>query len=186
VVVQKLSTAQIWFILDNFVQSNKSFLMECLFFSPHLFVCNIYLFRFVFKICLFILVPVMCNLFPKRGKFFMIYASRLCFYEPFFFNVVFYVCSLLIFFSQPDVNITWITGHIHRSIVDKVNPSSEYVELVYKKCIINYIGLHLLKWACLKWVTFLGLRATPYIHVNITVYKICWLDLGTFNVHVLG
>jgi hypothetical protein len=78
----------------------KSFLMECLFCSPHLFVCNI------------------------------------------FFNVVFYVCSLLIFFSQPDVNITWITGHIHRSIVDKVNPSSEYVELVYKKCIINYIGLH--------------------------------------------
>ena len=27
---------------------------------------NIYLFTFVFKICLFILVPVMCNLFPKR------------------------------------------------------------------------------------------------------------------------
>jgi hypothetical protein len=24
------------------------------------------------------------------------------------------------------------------------------------------------------------------IHVNITVYKICWLDLGIFNVHVLG
>ena len=62
--------------------------------------------------------------------FFMIYPSRLCFYEPFFFNVVFYVCFLLICFSQPDVNITWITGHIHRSIVDKVNPTSEYVELV--------------------------------------------------------
>ena len=31
--------------------------------------------------------------------FFMIYASRLRFYEPFFFNVVFCVCSLLIFFS---------------------------------------------------------------------------------------
>jgi hypothetical protein len=29
---------------------------------------NIYLFTFVFKICLFILVPVMCNLFPKRGN----------------------------------------------------------------------------------------------------------------------
>ena len=28
------------------------------------------------------------------------------------------------------------------------------------------------------------LRATPYIHVNITVYKICWFDLGTFNLHV--
>ena len=24
-----------------------------------------------------------------------------------------------------------------------------------------------------------------YIHVNIRVYKICWLDLGTFSVHVL-
>jgi hypothetical protein len=48
----------------------KSVLMECLFFfsSIYFFVCNIYLFKFVFKICLFILVPVMCNLFPKRGN----------------------------------------------------------------------------------------------------------------------
>jgi hypothetical protein len=29
---------------------------------------NIYLFTFVLKICLFILVPVMCTLFPKRGN----------------------------------------------------------------------------------------------------------------------
>ena len=29
-------------------------------------------------------------------------------------------------------------------------------------------------------------RYSLYIYVNITVYKICWLDLGTFNVHVLG
>ena len=29
---------------------------------------NIYLFTFVFKVCLFILVPVMCKLFPKRGN----------------------------------------------------------------------------------------------------------------------
>jgi hypothetical protein len=48
------------------------------------------------------------------------------------------------FFSQPDVNITWITGHIHRSIVDKIDPTSEYVEMVKKKIyIINYIGLHI-------------------------------------------
>ena len=46
-----------------------------------------------------------------------------------FFNVVFCACSLLIFFSQPNVNITWITGHIHRSIVDKIDPTNEYVEM---------------------------------------------------------
>ena len=45
---------------------------------------------------------------------------------------------------------------------------------------------NLLMWAGLKQVTFSGLRATPDIHVNIMVYKICRLDLGTFNVHVLG
>ena len=47
----------------------------------------------------------------------------------FFFNVVFCVCSLLFFSSQPDVvNITWIIGHIHHSIVDKIDPASEDVE----------------------------------------------------------
>jgi hypothetical protein len=46
----------------------KSVLMECMFFSPQFFCINIYLFTFVFKICLFILVPVMCTLFPKRGN----------------------------------------------------------------------------------------------------------------------
>ena len=63
--------------------------------------------------------------------FFMIYAFRLRFYEP-FFNVIFCVCSLLFFFSQPDVNITWITGHVHRSIVDKIDLTSEFVEMVKK------------------------------------------------------
>jgi hypothetical protein len=29
---------------------------------------SIYLFTFLFKICLFILIPVMCNIFPKRGN----------------------------------------------------------------------------------------------------------------------
>ena len=46
----------------------KSVLIMCMFFSPQFFLHNIYLFTFVFKICLFILVPVMCNLFPKKGK----------------------------------------------------------------------------------------------------------------------
>jgi hypothetical protein len=75
---------------------------------------------------------------------FMIYASRLRFYEPFFFYVVFCFCSLLIFFSQPNVNITWITGHIHRSIVDKIDLTSEYVEMVKKDTLsitLEYIVL---------------------------------------------
>ena len=46
----------------------KSVLMECMFFSPQFFLYNIYLFTFVFKICLVILVPVMCTVFPKRGN----------------------------------------------------------------------------------------------------------------------
>ena len=60
----------------------------------------------------------------------------------------FFQCGLLclffvdFFFSQPDVNITLITGHIHRSIVDNIDPTSEYVEMVKKIYIINYIGLH--------------------------------------------
>ena len=62
------------------------------------------------------------------------------------FMNLFFQCGLLCmffvdFFSQPDVNITWITGHIHRSIVDKIDPTSEDVERV-KKYLINYIGLH--------------------------------------------
>ena len=35
-------------------------------------------------------------------------------------------------------------------------------------------------------IDIFGIMPTLYIHVNITVYKICWLDLRTFNVHVLG
>ena len=51
------------------------------------------------------------------------------------FMNLFFQCDLLClffvwFFSQPDVNITWITGHIHHSIVDKIEPTSEYVEMV--------------------------------------------------------
>ena len=79
--------------------------------------------------------------------FFMIYASRLRFYEPFFsmWSSVFVLCW---FFFQPDVNITWITGHIHRSIVDKIDPTSEYVEMVKKK--IHY-QLHWVTYFCEMW-----------------------------------
>ena len=49
----------------------------------------------------------------------------------FVFNVVFCVCSLFdCFFFSTDVNNTWITGHIHRSIVVKMDPTSEYVEMI--------------------------------------------------------
>jgi hypothetical protein len=68
----------------------------------------------------------------------MIYASRLRFCEPFFqcsFPCLFFVLC----FSQLDViNITRITGHIHRSIVDQIEPTSEDVEMV-KKYLINDI-----------------------------------------------
>ena len=49
----------------------KSVLMECMVFFLLNCLYNIYLFTFVFKICLFILAPVMCNLFPKRGMLFL-------------------------------------------------------------------------------------------------------------------
>ena len=63
--------------------------------------------------------------------FFMIFASRLRFNKPFCFQ-----CGLLclffvwLFFFSTDVNNTCITGHIHRSIVVKMDPTSEYVEMV--------------------------------------------------------
>jgi hypothetical protein len=73
----------------------------------------------------------------------MIYASRLRFCEPFFqcgFPCLFFVLC----FSQLDViNIKRITGHIHRSIVDQIEPTSEDVEMIKKKILINYIGLHI-------------------------------------------
>jgi hypothetical protein len=72
--------------------------------------------------------------------FFMIFASRLRFYKPFCFQ-----CCLLclffvwLFFFSTDVNNTWITGHIHRSIVVKMEPTSEYVEMV-KHSLSNTLG----------------------------------------------
>jgi hypothetical protein len=61
----------------------------------------------------------------QSNLFYILHDIRLSstFYEP-FFHVVFCVCSFVFFFSQPDVvNITWITGRIHRSIVDKIDPT---------------------------------------------------------------
>jgi hypothetical protein len=81
--------------------------------------------------------------------FYILYDIRLSstFLWTFFFH-----CSLLCLFfvdffpSQPDVNITWITGHIHRSIVDKIDPTSEYVEMVKKN--IHY---HWVTYFCEMW-----------------------------------
>ena len=36
-----------------------------------------------------------------------------------------------------------ITGHSHRSIDDKIDPTSEYVEMAKQKYFINYTGLHI-------------------------------------------
>jgi hypothetical protein len=60
-------------------------------------------------------------------------------YMPLFyvFMNLFFQCDLLcfflccFFFLNPIVNITWNTGHIHRSIVDKIEPTSEYVEILH-------------------------------------------------------
>ena len=50
------------------------------------------------------------------------------------------LCLFFVFFSQPDVNITWITEHIQRSIVDKIDPTSEYVEMAKKNTLSITLG----------------------------------------------
>jgi hypothetical protein len=45
------------------------------------------------------------------------------------------------------VNITWITGHIHRSIVDKIDPTSEDVEMGKK----TPYQLHWVTYFCEMW-----------------------------------
>ena len=61
---------------------------------------------------------------------------------------LFFQCGLLSFFfvvfSQPDVvNISWITGHIHRSIVHKIDPTSDDVKIPYQ--------LHWVTYVCEMW-----------------------------------
>jgi hypothetical protein len=77
--------------------------------------------------------------------FFMIYASRLSFCEPFFQCGLLCLFFVVVFFSQPDVvNITWITGHIHRSIVDKIDTTTGDVEMVKKKNTLPFTLLFIL------------------------------------------
>jgi len=102
--------------------------------------------------------------------FFMIYASRLRFCEPFFFNVVFCVCSLLFFFLNPDlVSITWITGHTHRSIVDKIDPTSEDVEMVKKNTLSITLG-YIFLWNVIRriYLPCLQLISKKYLWWTVT------------------
>ena len=62
--------------------------------------------------------------------FFMIYASRLRFCEPFFQCGLLCLFSVVFFFLNLILNMTWITGHIHRSIVDKIDSTSEDIHWV--------------------------------------------------------
>jgi hypothetical protein len=70
-------------------------------------------------------------------------------------DLVFVLCF---FFSQPDVNITWITGHIHRSIVDKIDPTSEYVEMATTKNTLSITLGYIFLWnviylPCLQFIS---------------------------------
>ena len=82
-------------------------------------------FRWVFFLPWIVMETLSVNHF-QSNLFYILYGIRVSstFLWTFLFNVIFCVCS------QPDVNITWNTGHIHRSIVDKIEPTSEYVEMV--------------------------------------------------------
>ena len=60
------------------------------------------------------------------------------------------LCLFALFFSQPDVvNITRITGLIHRSIVDKIDPTSKDVEMVKntRSITLGCIFLSLKSWS---------------------------------------
>ena len=71
----------------------------------------------------------------------MIYASRLRFCEPFFQCGSPCLFFVLCFSQLHVVNITRITGHIHRSIVDQIEPTGEDVEMVKKYLIYDIKGL---------------------------------------------
>jgi hypothetical protein len=74
--------------------------------------------------------------------FFMIYASRLRFYEPFFsmWSSVFVLCCCFFLNLMSIQCITCNTGHIHCSIVDKIEPTSEYVEMVKTNALSITLG----------------------------------------------
>ena len=94
--------------------------------------------------CFFLLWILMGTLSVNRFQSnlcYILYDIRLSstFLWTFFFNVVFCVCSLLIF----SLSIRCQYYMNYWTIVDKIDPTSEYVEMVKKKYIINYTGLHI-------------------------------------------
>jgi len=50
--------------------------MECMFFFSSIVLYNIYLFTFVFKICLFILIPVLCVIYFQKGEMLFLKLNR--------------------------------------------------------------------------------------------------------------
>ena len=63
----------------------------------------------------------------------------------------------------------------------------EFLQQFNLNCVLEDMESIEVGWPAI--IDIFGTMPTPYIHVNITVYKICWLDLGTFSVHfvhVLG
>ena len=109
------------------------------------------------------------------------------------------LCMFLVdfFFSQPDVNITWITGHIHRSVVDKIDPTSEYVEMVKKYTLSITLG-YIVLWNVIRRI-YLTVRNTfdepwrgpPPLFFNLKVrrmtnYEICAGKLFTRSVCCFG
>jgi hypothetical protein len=86
-----------------------------------------------------IVMGILCVNNFQSNLFYILYDVRLSstFLWTFFFQCD--LCLFFGFFSQPDVNITLN----YRSIVDKIDPTCEYVEMEQKKKPINYIGLHI-------------------------------------------
>ena len=98
----------------------------------------------------------------QSNLFYILYDIRL---SSTFLWTFFFQCGLLcmflvdFFFSQPDVNITWITGHIHRSIVDKIDPTSEYVEMVKQKYTLSITLGYIFLWNVIRRI-YLTVRNT--------------------------
>ena len=71
------------------------------------------------------------NRFQSNLFYSLWYTSLVYIFVNLFFQCGFLCLFFVGFFSQSDVvNITWITGHIHCSVVDKIDKTSESVERV--------------------------------------------------------
>ena len=83
----------------------------------------------------------------------------------------FVFCSLL-YFSQSDVvNIAGITGHVHRSIVDKIDSTSADVEMV--KHILSITLCYIFLWNVIRRIYL------PYLQLISKIYD-WWTATTTF------